>query len=417
MQVAFSFLGCRLNEAEIEQWARQFQLEGAQVVESVEEADLIVLNSCAVTKEAVRKSRKFIRQLRRRNPEAKLVVSGCYVTLHPEEVARSLGVDLVVVNAEKETLVQKALTLLGERPKSEYPKKLRRLRSRAFIKVQDGCRHRCTFCIVTVARGEERSRPIEEILSEIRQLEAEGVKEIVLTGVHLGGYGGDLGSSLTKLLEAILEKTEIPRIRCGSLEPWELDESFFRLFQDCRLMPHLHLPMQSGSDRILKKMARRNRMADFERIIGMAREVREDFHFTTDIIVGFPGETDGDFQKTCEAAERIGFAHLHLFPYSPREGTPAARFPHQVSPTIKARRMAVLQEINRRLRQKALAASIGRKIEVLWERLEGGKLLGYTPHYLPIEMMAEEGAGRQVGGIQEVVITGVCSDRLIARLR
>ncbi|MFO1351318.1 MAG: radical SAM protein [Gammaproteobacteria bacterium] len=232
MLVHLQTLGCRLNEAELERWARDFRSAGHTISASAAEADLVVLNTCAVTGEAARQSRQFARRLRRDNPRAKLVVSGCYASLHPQAAAE-LGVDLVVANQDKDRLVDIARAAFPFPPppalaETNADTLSTRRRSRAFVKVQDGCRHRCTFCIVTLARGAERSRPIADVVEEIDRLYHQGIQEAVLTGVHLGGYGSDLGSHLGELIQAILRDTRIPRLRLGSLEPWDLPADFSR---------------------------------------------------------------------------------------------------------------------------------------------------------------------------------------------
>ncbi len=396
MRVAVEILGCRLNEAEAEAWARRFSALGAKIVPTAQ-ADVIVLNTCAVTVEAVRKSRRLIRRIRRANPGVRLVVSGCYATLHPKEVEEALGVDLVVVNRDKDRLVELTCAFLKEDLGTAEESKTRfsLRRQRAFVKVQDGCRHRCTFCVVTLARGNERSRPISEVVEEIRSLRAQGIQEVVLTGVHLGGYGSDLGVRLENLIAKILEETDLPRLRLGSLEPWELGESFFRLFANPRLMPHLHLPLQSGSDAVLKRMARRCRRRDFQELVSLARTHCPDLHLTTDIIVGFPGETEADFQQTLELVEEIGFTHVHVFPFSPRLRTPAASFPEQVPETIKQERGRALRALAARLRREALRRHLGRIEEVLWENFreegEDWVFFGYTPHYLRAQIRVPRG--------------------------
>ncbi|HBA65825.1 MAG TPA: tRNA (N(6)-L-threonylcarbamoyladenosine(37)-C(2))-methylthiotransferase MtaB, partial [Methylococcaceae bacterium] len=284
MFVHLKTLGCRLNEAELETWAQAFQQKGHQITRQAESANLIVINSCAVTQDAARKSRQLIRRIHRTNPAAKLVVSGCYATLNREEAEQLMGVDLVVGNQDKDSLVAKTLTELNmdSMPAmSTEPGEVSlfsRGRQRAFIKVQDGCRYRCTFCIVTVARGEEKSRPIREIVDEINTLYSQGINEAVITGVHLGGYGSDTDQSLSDLIKAILSNTDIPRLRLGSLEPWELPNDFVNLFDNPRLMPHLHLPLQSGSDSVLRRMARRCKTEEFGAIVSGLRKALPHFN-------------------------------------------------------------------------------------------------------------------------------------------
>ena len=394
MQVNLKTLGCRLNEAETETWGEQFQAAGHQLVKSADQADLIVLNTCAVTSTATRKSRQLIRRLHRQNPTAKMVVSGCYASLNTNEVAASLGVDLVIHNGDKDRLVDLIQRQLLPRcmpaPASEPGEHalFKRGRQRAFIKVQDGCRYRCTFCIVTVARGEERSRPIETIITQINTLHAQGIHEVILTGVHLGGYGSDIDSRLDLLIQAILARTRIPRIRLGSLEPWELTDEFFDLFQDSRLMPHLHLPLQSGSDTVLRRMARRCKVQSFARLVEKAHQAIPDFNITTDIIVGFPGETEQEWSESLVNIEDIGFGHIHIFSYSPRQGTKAADMDHQVPIEIKKQRSRSLHDLARSMKLRTYQKFLDQEFPVLWESPNKSRLsatiFGYTPNYLRV---------------------------------
>ena len=263
-------------------------------------------------------------------------------------------------------------------------------RQRAFVKVQDGCRYRCTFCIVTVARGEEVSRPVQAVIDEINALHKQGITEVILTGVHLGGYGSDLGNNLSDLIKAILAETDIPRLRLGSLEPWELPEDFFELFRNPRLMPHLHLPLQSGSDTVLRRMARRCKTEEFAAIVSQLRAQIPHFNITTDIIVGFPGETEQEWQDSFDFIKQTGFGHIHIFTYSSREGTKAATLPNQVANEIKKQRSQQLHELANDMKLKFCQDNIGNEFPVLWEGysepLEGGKqrVFGYTPNYLRV---------------------------------
>ncbi|HYE37331.1 tRNA (N(6)-L-threonylcarbamoyladenosine(37)-C(2))-methylthiotransferase MtaB [Methylocaldum sp.] len=399
MRVNLKALGCRLNEAELETWARQLQREGHRIVDDSEEADLVVLNSCAVTQDAVRKSRHLIRRTARENPRAKLVLSGCYATLNREE-AEGLGVDLVVANQDKGNLIDIAkdeldLPIMPAFSTEPSESAIFRLgRQRAFIKVQDGCRYRCTFCIVTVARGEERSRNIEDIVGEINDLHGQGIQEAVLTGVHLGGYGSDLGYGLDRLIRAILERTDIPRLRLGSLEPWDLPDSFSELFENPRFMPHLHLPLQSGSDSVLRRMARRCKTADFARLVEQLRKDVPDINITTDVIVGFPGETEAEWRESLAFIEGMGFGHIHIFAYSPRSGTKAAEMPGHVPAEIKKARSRALHEVSERQKRAGLEQFLGREFPVLWETERTAPdnsfdVFGYTPNYLRVAARAE----------------------------
>ncbi|MDA1343884.1 MAG: tRNA (N(6)-L-threonylcarbamoyladenosine(37)-C(2))-methylthiotransferase MtaB [Proteobacteria bacterium] len=396
MKVHLKTLGCRLNEAELETWAQAFQKSGHQITRQAETANLIVINSCAVTQDAARKSRQLIRRVHRENPAAKLVVSGCYATLNKEEAEQLLGVDLVVSNKDKDQLVEKTLselnldtmpTMATEPGETSL---FTRGRQRAFIKVQDGCRYRCTFCIVTVARGEEKSRTVQEVVSEINTLHQQNIDEIILTGVHLGGYGSDLGLNIVYLIKAILEQTDVPRIRLGSLEPWELNEEFYQLFDNPRLMPHLHLPLQSGSDSVLRRMARRCKTVEFAEMVARLRQINPLFNVTTDIIVGFPGETEEEWQESLEFIQQVGFGHIHIFTYSPREGTKAATLLNPVPEPIKKQRSQQLHKLGDEMRLKFYEANLGKQFPVLWEGYsepvgtDKQRVFGYTPNYLKV---------------------------------
>jgi len=400
MRVNLQALGCRLNEAELQTWARQFQQQGHPVTADAEAADLVVINTCAVTAEAVRKSRKLLRRARRINPWAKLVVSGCFASLDRDALACEQGVDLLVSNQDKDRLVEITARAFDmdsmahdAMSQAAYPLFVRS-RQRAFVKVQDGCHHRCTFCIVTLARGEERSRPIAEVVEEINRLSMEGVKEVVLTGVHLGGYGSDGRCDLAALIRAVLSDTDVPRVRLGSLEPWDLPAGFWALFSDRRLMPHLHMPLQSGSDSVLRRMARRCRTEDFVRLTRAARRQVADFNLTTDIIVGFHGETRAEWQQTLSFVASLGCGHLHVFPYSPRAGTKAATLSGQVHDRVKKERSRQMHALGRRMKGETLAHFVDRRLPVLVEGPYGGswegEWFGYTPNYLPVRIRIDE---------------------------
>lgn len=419
MRVRLQTLGCRLNEAELESWASRLHVLGHGIATGPEGADLVVVNTCAVTGEAVRKSRKLLRRLQRENPRAKLVVSGCLASLEGEALAREQGVDLVVPNRDKDRLVEiaaEALALpsmpLNAMEAGANPLFLRE-RQRAFVKVQDGCRYRCTFCVVTLARGEERSRPISEVVDQVNRLTAGGIQEVVLTGVHLGGYGSDRGSGLTELIRALLADTGVSRLRMGSLEPWDLPEDLLDLMANPRLMPHLHLPLQSGSDRVLGRMARRCRTQELRRLAAEAKERVPDLNLTTDIIVGFPGETGDEWRETLDYVESLGFGHLHIFTYSPRAGTKAAALPGQVPVEIKRARSRELHALGRRLKLRTLESFAGRRVPVLVEgrfRGEpGGDWFGYTPNYLAVRIKPYDGE-QPVNSILDISLDQVHPD-------
>ncbi len=407
MKIHLKALGCRLNEAELEQWSREFTGEGHNIVKNAEVADVVVVNTCAVTIEATKKSRKLMNRLHRENPQSKLVVSGCYATLEEKEVASRIGVDLVVNNQDKDQLPRKVMdefsanTMPLNAMEPDQSSLFLRGKQRAFIKIQDGCRYRCTYCIVTVARGEEKSRPLADIVEEVNLLYQQGIQEVVLTGVHVGGYGSDIGSSLSDLVKMLLAETDIPRIRFASVEPWDLPEEFFTHFENNRLMPHIHLPLQSGADSVLRRMSRRCKVADFSTLINQARTAIPDFNVTTDIIVGFPGETDEEWVSTLKNVESIGFGHIHIFAFSPRQGTKAASLQNQIADEIKKQRSHELHQLADQLKKDFHQKQINQEVDVLWEaqkQNEEGRLVysGYAPNFCRVESI----------GLNDVLLEG-----------
>ena len=415
MQIHLKTLGCRLNEAEIESWAGKFQEKGHKLIADPESADLLVINTCAVTQEAVKKSRQIIRRIHRNNPTAKLVVSGCYSTLDKKNINELPGIDLVIDNSEKEKLVDISLRELNLETMPSLSTEpgetslFKRGRNRAFIKIQDGCRHRCTFCIVTIARGEERSRTINEIINEINKYHEQGIKEVILAGVHVGGYGSDINSSLYQLIKIVLDKTTIPRIRLASVEPWDLHEKFFSLFNNKRLMPHIHLPLQSGCDSVLKRMARRCKIKDFKSIVQKARDEISNFNITTDIIVGFPGETEDEWQESLKFINEVGFSHIHIFTYSKRQGTKASRLDNHIDNVTKKVRSKELHELTKLMRKKILNDEIGKEYFVLWEsRDDDSNWSGYTEHYLRVELKNSQENVENT--ISKIKVTSISTD-------
>jgi threonylcarbamoyladenosine tRNA methylthiotransferase MtaB len=416
--VYLSTLGCRLNEAELVSWSTAFAAKGHRLVSQAEDANLIVLNTCAVTAEASRKSRKHASALHRKSPSARLVVTGCMAELEPEKAAELSGVDLVLSNRQKDDLVDeilKAIDLeqmpkLAMAPESVhvYPDaggnaantsaglvtlgKHAQQQTRAFIKVQDGCRNQCTYCVVTIARGEERSRGIEELVAEINTLHQRGYREAVLTGVHLGGYGHEIGTDLSTLVRAILKGTTIPRLRLSSLEPWDLPSDFGTLWEDQRLMPHLHLPLQSGSDSVLRRMARRCFRRDYRELVQSLRSHIPDLNLTTDLIVGFPGETEEEFAESLAFAEEMQFGHMHIFGYSAREGTKAAGLPGRVEGPVIRERSRQMHRLAARMKEERMRDFLGSKRSVLWEAGSPApdgqvRFQGYTDNYLRVQTL------------------------------
>jgi len=394
MKVHLRMLGCRLNQAEIDTMARQLQSQGHEIVTDPADAEQIIVNTCAVTNEATRSSRKLIRELNRANQAAEISVTGCYAQIAPDDIAVLPGVAQVVDNTGKDQIVSQmtgvAVEDFDHEPISRDEQRPGAAgRTRAFIKVQDGCENACTFCITTVARGDGRSRSLAEVVSEVQELHASGFQEVVLTGVHLGSYGHDLGDAdgLVKLVRAILRETDVPRVRLSSLEPWDLSPDFFDLWDNPRLCRHLHLPLQSGCDATLRRMRRNTDQASFRALVQAARAKIPGLSITSDVIVGFPGETDVDWHISKAFIEEMAFAGLHIFRYSRREGTPAARLRGHLTNAVKKARSAELHALEARLGADFAEQFIGDSGSVLWEQVTGSTEdgfinVGYTDNYI-----------------------------------
>jgi len=384
-------LGCRLNESEVETMARRFASAGHVIVTDPAEADVCVVNTCAVTAEAARKSRHCVRALARANPAARLAVTGCYATLAPERCAALPGAAWVVPNAEKEGLVAAVLPAQPRPAEAEAGPPVR-LRTRAFVKVQDGCDNHCTYCVVRLLRGPARSRPLADVVRQVQALVEAGYQEAVLTGVNLGSYGRDLGlpDGLYTLVAALLARTALPRLRLSSLEPWDLNESAFGLWENPRMCRQLHLPLQSGCDETLRRMGRRITTAAFARLVVAARAAVPDLAVTTDVIVGFPGEDAAAFRASCDFVAGMGFARLHVFPYSSRPGTSACRLPGQVARAERRDRARVMRELGAAQASRFRQRFVGRDMMVLWEqRARDGLWTGLTDNYLRVVARAE----------------------------
>ena len=410
MKIHLQTIGCRLNQAEIETMGRQFQAGGHELVGDAAAADAIILNTCAVTAEAARDARRLTRRFHRANETAQIVLTGCYATLAADTVAALPGVVRVVGNDQKERLpilLDPALAAdaaeYDREPIAREAQPGSFGRTRGFVKVQDGCDNRCTFCVTTIARGAGRSRPLADVVAEVQRFAAAGYGEVVLSGVHLGSYGRDLGrpAGLHELVAALLAHTDIPRVRLSSLEPWDVADNFFQLWQNPRLMPHLHLPLQSGSDRVLRRMARRTSRAAFRALVHEARAHIPDLSLSTDLIAGFPGETDADHAETVAYAEAIGFSRLHAFSYSPRPGTAAARMSGQLSGPVKRARTAELIALGGRLSMAFHRRYEGAIRPVLWESTigaepEGLRWAGYTDNYIRVAAVGPADLMRRV---------------------
>lgn len=402
MKVYLSFVGCKLNLAEMEALGRDLQALGADLVETPEEADLCIFNSCTVTATAAGKSRRQVRQLVRQARRAQIVVTGCHATQAPEELASLSPRVFVVPNARKGDILAHVRSLMGVWEPTRRPERLHRLRTRAFVKIQDGCDNRCTYCVVCIARGPQRSRPPEVVLQEVRERVADGVQEVVLTGVHVGAYGQDLGTDLPVLVRRILAETEVRRLRLSSIEPHDLRPAFFALWEDPRLCPHLHLPLQSGSDAVLRRMGRRYTAGQFAAWVEAARTAIQDLAVTTDVIVGFPGETEAEFGETVAFVQALGFARVHIFPFSARPGTPAAAMSDHVPPLVVRERHRALSQVAAEGARRFARTFLGRTMEVLFEQCKGqGRAAfplwtGLTGNYLRVGVASGEDLHNQI---------------------
>lgn len=398
-KVAFLTLGCKVNQYETEAMKESFQADGYNIVNFEEHADVYVINTCTVTKLSDRKSRQQIRKAKKMNPHSLVAVVGCYAQVSPEEVQAIEGVNLVLGTAEKANIVKHVATLqdteqlvliknvMQEKEFEDLSITHFEGRTRAFIKVQDGCNQFCSYCIIPYARGRIRSRKLSDVVEEVKKLVENGYKEFVLTGIHVASYGLDCNSSLIALIEAIGSIEGVERLRMSSVSPlWLTDDVVGRLGKIDAFCPHFHLSLQSGSDTVLKRMNRKYTSADYLAASQKIRSVFPDAALTTDIIVGFPGETEEEFQETLTFVETINFAQVHVFKFSPREGTPAENMKNQLHGDVKSQRSQQLIEKCKESQHIFMKRFIGTSVEVLVEKVdEMGRAEGYTRNYIRVQ--------------------------------
>ena len=412
-------LGCKVNQYETQLVREGLLRVGYSDAEEGSPADLCVVNTCTVTAEGDAKSRQTIRRLHRENPRAQIVVMGCYATRDPQVVKSLPGVDEVLTDKRE---IPDWLTRHGV---IDVPRGVSRLdhRCRAYVKVQDGCLLRCSYCIIPAVRPKMYSRTPDEIVDEVRAIVEGGVREVVLTGIHLGHYGVDFNagkpkSEWVRLAVLVQRLCQIPgdfRIRLSSIEATEVSRELIAVMQEQRdkVCPHLHICLQSGSDRILQRMRRR---WGTKRFIDRCRLVRSQLDrpaLTTDVIVGFPGETDSDFRQTISVCCEIGFSKMHIFPFSPRRGTPAAEMPDQVDPRVKAARVQQLSEVEAELREQYFRSLVGRRLRVLVERSDSLSAHGTACRYAPVDIA---GHADQPGSLVPVIATDVNQACITARI-
>lgn len=388
IRVALDSLGCKLNQAETELLAKQFTEAGYRLVSPTDEADVYILNTCTVTHIADRKSRHWLRLAHRRNPAARLVATGCYAQRAPQGLAQIEGIDLVLGNEQKPHL----LRLLEESGYLSRPAYAQGdltsgphtgFRTRALIKVQDGCNNLCSYCIVPLVRGREQSLPADQIVAEVRHRIANGYKEVVLTGVKIGSYSYN-GINLKGLLEHILTETDVARLRLSSLQPQEISPELVALWHDNRLCRHFHLSLQSGSDGVLRRMKRCYSINDYRQSVALIRALVPEAAITTDIIVGFPGETSAEFEQSYKLCQELEFARIHVFPYSPRQGTPASQMLNQVGDKIKKERSQRILALAKESAQNFSRQFLGKTMPVLWEKQTDDTWSGHTDNYLKV---------------------------------
>lgn len=432
-KVAFFTLGCKTNQYESEAMASVFRREGFETVSFDEKADVYVINTCTVTHLGDRKSRQVIRRAVKTNPDAVVAVTGCYAQTSPGEVLDIPGVDLVIGTADRNKIVQ----LIEETEKSPSPVNAVRdimtnrsfedmpildyeSRTRAFVKIQEGCSNFCTYCIIPYARGPLRSRPPEKVLEEVKKLVDEGFGEIVLTGIHIGAYGAGIDEK-SDLADLVIKAALVPglkRLRLGSVEPLDITPRLINAISEIRtICRHLHIPLQSGDDYILKKMNRNYNSFEFDRLVGAIRGQIPDIAITTDIIVGFPGETDERFENTYELVKDIGFSKTHVFKYSPRKGTPAADFPEQVKAEDKDSRSKRLIALDRENQKTFARKLIGQTTEVLVEQLvrsEDDLWEGLTDNYVRVLLKSSSELKGEFVEVRAVKLQGTS---VLAKLR
>jgi len=420
MRVALETIGCRLNQAEMRSLAWELGENGVEIVRQSENCDVIVLNTCTVTAAAAADSRGRIRSLKRKNPGARVLVTGCFATMEPEAAAALAGDGSVIPNQSKETIARLILQQ-NNAPVSvpAHPVKPQFRRTRAFIKAQDGCSSQCAYCITTIARGKSRSTSPTYIIEQINREVHNNVKEVVLSGVQLNSYGRDLGNAdLSTLIRDILHYTDIPRLRLSSLEPWGLPEALFGLWSSPRLCRHLHLPLQSGCSETLRRMRRPYNARQYAVLLQEIEQAIPGIALSTDIITGFPGENNADFSESLDFVQALNLAHGHVFSFSPRPGTAASTLPDRVMEREIKRRTHLMRAVIEGKQTVFREAALHAELEVLWEKAEksadGGWLLsGWSDTYLQVEARAEKDLSNQ---ICRVSITDIGQRKLLGSM-
>ena len=432
-KIAFYTLGCKVNQADTASMENLFLRSGHQLVSFDGEADVYIINTCVVTNTGQRKSRQTIHRAIRKNPNALIVVTGCYPQTAAEEVKAIAGVDMIIGNQDRAQIVQLVEERLAHR-QTDTLDAVHKLtastafeemaagditdKTRAFLKIQEGCNQFCTYCIIPYARGPLRSRSLESIRTETQRLISAGFKEIVLIGIHLGCYGKENpdGPTLYDAVKTVLDVPGVQRLRLGSLESVEVEPRLLTLMQeDARFCRHLHLPLQSGCDKTLQAMHRPYTTAKFKTLLADIKNMVPDIAITTDVIAGFPGETEADFETTCKFAESCGFSKMHIFPFSARKGTPAEKFAGAVAEAVKKERADILGKIDETMHKTFMQAMVGQTAEVLFEQPAGEDYFeGLTGNY---QRVFVKSGGRNLGGeILPVKITAFDGEKLLGEI-
>lgn len=429
-KVSFITLGCKVNQYDSDAMRTLFIHRGYKPVEHSEVADVYIINTCSVTSIGDRKSRQVIRKIRRNNPDAVIAATGCYAQVAPEELEKMGDVDVIVghqdrnkivdyieeaeksektVNAVKDIMSIREYENLTVDPEGE-------VKARAFVKVQEGCDNYCTFCIIPYARGRLKSRKQEDAVDEIKKLVEKGYREVVLTGIHLGNYGKDLrnGTSLSTLVSELLKIPNLLRIRLGSIESVELSDELINIIKnEKRVCHHLHLPLQSGSDAVLKSMNRHYRLKQYKDLIAMLREKIPNLALTTDLIVGFPGETEENFKETLNTLHELKFSAIHVFPFSKRTGTPAAMYPNQITNEEKKKRVHRVQELEKKISKEFRCEFLNKIVHVLAENKKEEYFEGFSDEYIRVTI---KGENVKRGHLYSVIVEEVTDEGLIGRV-
>lgn len=430
-RAAFYTLGCKVNQYETEAMMESFESAGYKIVDYSDFAEIYIINTCTVTNMGDRKSRQIIRRALDINPDAFVAVVGCYSQIAPDKVLDIPGVKLVVGTNERSRIVELVESAMQKDEKVNMVNDIMEVRdfeemsihnyksrTRAFLKIQEGCDQYCTYCIIPYARGHIRSRKPESIIKEVRELSENGFKEVVLTGIHVASYGKDIGgTSLIDIIERIHEIPGIERIRMSSVDPNAMTEEFIdRIRVLPKMCRHFHLSLQSGCDETLKRMNRKYTTEDYRRVVKRLREVFPEVAITTDLIVGFPGETDEEFGKTAAFIDEMAFSGMHIFKYSPREGTPAAKYKNQIKPRVKEERSNIAIEIAKKNEIKFKKRFMGKKLKVLYEQpIDDTKVLyeGLTDNYIRV---VSESADDIKGKIIETLLLESKDDYVLGQI-